>query len=53
MAGLSKYQDAVDFHDKVLEVDPENVYAIRLREDCEKHIKKVEKLNDEIAPKVE
>ena len=53
LAGLSKYQDAVDFCDKVLEVESENVYAIRLREDCEKHIKKVEKLNDEIAPKVE
>ena len=49
---MSKYQDAVDFCDKVLEVDPENVYATRLREDCEKHIKKVEKLNDEIAKKV-
>lgn len=52
LAGLCKYADAVDFCDKVLEQDPENVYAIRLREDCEKHIEKAEKLNEEITRKV-
>ena len=52
LAGLNSYKDAITFCDQILKDDPENVYTLRLKEDCERHLEKVTKLSEEITRKV-
>ena len=52
LAGLNNYKDALTFCDQILKDDPENVYTLRLKEDCERHLEKVIKLTEEITRKV-
>lgn len=52
LAGLSSYKDALTFCELILKDDPENVYTLRLKEDCEKHLEKVTRLTEEITRKV-
>ena len=51
-AGLNSYKDAITFCEQILKDDPENVYTLRLKEDCERHLEKVTKLSEEITRKV-
>lgn len=52
LAGLNSYKDAITFCEQILKDDPENVYTLRLKEDCERHLEKVTKLSEEITRKV-
>ena len=52
LAGLNKYKEAVTLCDMILEDDPTNVYTLKLKGECEVHIEKTNKLNEEISRKV-
>ena len=52
MAGLNSYQKAVDLCNLILEDDPENIYTLKLKQECEEKLAKDEKRNAEIAMKV-
>lgn len=52
LAGLNKYKEAVTLCDIILEDDPTNVYTLKLKGECEVHIEKTNKLNEEISRKV-
>ena len=52
LAGLNSYQKAVDLCNLILEDDPENVYTLKLKQECEEKLAKDEKRNAEIAMKV-
>ena len=45
-------EKAVDLCNLILEDDPENVYTLKLKQECEEKLAKDEKRNAEIAMKV-
>ena len=49
---MNSYQKAVDLCNLILEDDPENVYTLKLKQECEEKLAKDEKRNAEIAMKV-
>ena len=51
LAGLNSYQKAVDLCNLILEDDPENIYTLKLKQECEEKLAKDEKRNAEIAMK--
>lgn len=52
MAGLNHYDAALKCCNMVLEDDPENIYTIKLKQDCEEKLQKETKRNLEIARSV-
>ena len=49
---MNSYQKAVDLCNLILEDDPENVYTLKLKQECEEKLAKDEKRNAEITMKV-
>ena len=52
LAGLNHYDAALKCCNMVLEDDPENIYTIKLKQDCEEKLQKETKRNLEIARSV-
>lgn len=52
LAGLNDYKKAVDLCNMILEDEPDNVYTLKLKHECEEKLAKDEKRIAEIARNV-